>query len=422
MTFPPSVSSFGTTGEPLPLARSLELQRSASRLIPGLTQSQMKRPAAFAPGAFPVYLRRGQGAVVEDVDGTHYIDYIGGLGANLLGHNHPAVLAAIQAALPDGLLHSLPTALEVSVTEQLLDAIPGAEMGRFFKTGADATSAAVRLARYLTGKQRLITVGYNGWHDHFMYDTPGVPTVFAEYTKRLPLQHEQDETDLLANIEQQGPDLAAVLFAPPYLRPVSDTFLQQLQRCCRRAGTLLVLDEVVTGFRLARGGAQEYHKLQADLVCVSKGLAAGMPLSALVGPREHMESLAHVQVSTTFGGERLSLAACAAALDVYAQGTPTTTLAQLGQRLRAGVNQAAEQTGSELRVSGYDCIPFFCFSTDVAIHVQKMTRFVAAMARRGVLLRRDLNFLSFAHRPEHIEFTIEAARAALHELQTTDEH
>ena len=397
----------------LRLDRSNELLAEARKTVPGVTQSMMKKPEHFAPGAFPVFLARGQGALVEDVDGQEYIDFIGGLGANMLGHNHPVVVDTIRKHLEEGVLHSLPTPVEVTSIRALLDLVPGAEMARFFKTGADATSAAVRLSRHITGKERIITVGYNGWHDHFMYDTPGVPAPLAALTTRLPLFTPPDEAVLLSTIEKQAGQLAAVILSVPYNRVLTSAFLQQVRAACTQHGVMFVLDEVVTGFRLALGGAQEFFDVRADFVCLSKSIAAGMPLSAIAGPEKHLGKLSDLQVSTTFGGELLTLAVCEAVLNFYKQGDHVAHVAKLGRKLREGVNAHAEATGSALRVVGYDAIPMFRFSPDMAEHARQMQPFQAAMARRGILLRRDVNFPGAAHTEEQIDYTIDMAGEVL---------
>jgi aminotransferase MxcL len=398
------------------LTRSNELLAEARRLVPGVTQSLMKRPEMFALGSFPVFLEAGQGALVRDVDGNEYLDFICGLGANTLGHNHPAVLRALRTNLERGLLHSLPTEIELGAARTLLELTPGAEMVRFFKTGADATSAAVRLARHITGKSKLVTVGYNGWHDQFMFDTPGVPEVLKDYTLRMPLLAPEHEAPLFQLIEERGAELALLLLCVPYNRVVSAELVRSLREHCRAHGVLFVLDEVVTGFRLALGGAQEFYGVEADFVCLSKGIAAGMPLSAVAGPRAAMERMGELQVSTTFGGELLSLEVCRAALEVYRSTDYIARLSRLGRRLREGVNASAEQRGAQLRVVGYDAIPLFRYSHDLAAQARFMERYLGAMARRGVILRRDVNFISAAHTEAQIDFTVEASDAALAEL------
>lgn len=397
----------------LSLTRSQELLTKARELIPGVTQSMMKRPDAFAPGAYPAYLASGDGALVRDVDGNEYIDYVCGLGANALGHNHPAIVDAIRGALSGGLSHSLPTELEVQTAERLAELIPGADMVRFFKTGADATTAAVRLARHVTGKEGIVTVGYNGFHDHFMFDTPGVPAALRALTTRLPLFRPEDEPALLEQIRKHASQLAAIVLSLPYNRCVDAAFLKELRAVCTQSSVLLVLDEIVTGFRLALGGAQQHFDVAADIVCLSKALAAGMPLSAVTGPRAIMERMAELQVSTTFGGERLSLAACHAALGVYRDTDAITRAQQLGERLRDGVNRVAQAEGASLRVSGYPAIPCFMLSPDPVKHASLAGSFLAGMAKRGVLLRRDVSFVSCAHTEAQVDRTIDAVRATL---------
>ncbi|RYZ40467.1 MAG: aminotransferase class III-fold pyridoxal phosphate-dependent enzyme [Myxococcaceae bacterium] len=397
------------------LERSNQLLAEARKLVPGVTQTMMKKPDHFAPGAFPVFLARGQGALVEDADGQEYIDFIQALGANMLGHNHPAVAETIRKHLAEGIIHSLPTPVEVSAVRALVDVIPGAEMARFFKTGADATSAAVRLSRHITGRESIVTVGYNGWHDHFMYDTPGIPAAVAKLTTRLPLFTPPDEPALLAHIEAHGAQLACVLLAIPYNRTVTREFLLSVKETCAKHGVLFILDEVVTGFRLALGGAQQFFGVQADFVTLSKGIAAGMPLSAIAGPEKHLSKLSDLQVSTTFGGEMLSLAVCEAVLKEYKSTNYVEHIANMGRRLREGVNAHAKATGSSLEVIGYDAVPFFRFSKDIPQHIQKMIPFQAGMARRGVILRRDLNFISAVHTEQQIDHTIAAASEVLRE-------
>lgn len=403
------------TGE-LNLTRSLALLEEARKLVPGVTQSLMKRPEMFCLGSFPVYLEGGQGALVRDVDGNEFIDYITGLGANTLGHNHPRLIAALKERLPQGLLHSLPTEIEIHAARELIEMIPGAEMARFFKTGADATSASIRLARHLTKKERIITVGYNGWHDHFMFDTPGVPKALTDYTFRMPLQLEAQEAPLLDLIAEKGSELAAVILSLPYNRCVSRAFMLAVREACTKHGVLFIMDEVVTGFRLARGGAQEFYQISADLVCLSKGIAAGMPLSAVTGKSELMARMDDLQVSTTFGGELLSLEACRVALAIYRETDHVGHIAKLGQRLRESINAYAEAKGYPLRIRGYDAIPFFMFAPQMDVHVKLAIPFVGAMARRGVILRRDVNFISGAHTEAQITFTIKAVSEALDEM------
>lgn len=400
----------------LKLNKSLELASINDRLIAGFTQTMMKRPEQFAPGKFPIFIASGQGAVVKDADDQEYIDYICGLGANSLGHAHPKMLMAIKEALQDGILHSLPTAYEGRAASLLVDMIPSIDMVRFFKTGADANAAAIRIARTLSKKEEIITVGYNGWHDQFMFDTPGVPKVLASLTHRMPLFDPKDEQVLIDFIEKKSCSLAAILISIPYNRQLSKDFYKSLREVCSHKGVLLIFDEVMSGFRIAAGGAQEYFGVHADLVTYSKALSAGMPLSAIAGPKEYMDKMKDLQVSTTFGGETLSIAACEAALKIYRGTDYFVHINRLGKRLREGVNLVSKELGTPLKVVGYDSIPMFLFSKDPAKHVQLAEPFLAEMAKRGVIMRRDVNFICAAHTEEQIENTITFCGHALEEM------
>lgn len=390
--------------EPLPLHRSQVWLQRAEKMIPGLTQTFQKRPENFAPGAYPNYLERGDGALVWDVDGTCYIDFICALGAVTLGHNHPAVTTTIHDRAAQGVLHSLPASAEVSLAEQFVAAVPGVEMVRFLKTGADACSAAVRLARHLTGRDGLLLAGYHGWHDHLAAGGPGVPASVLADSTRVRLDSPDDE-DLL--IDQVSERTAAVVLSTPYHRRLERGFLERLRGACDKAGALLVMDEIVTGFRLAPGGLGQLLNVPGDIRCFSKGLAAGLPLAAVGGSREVMRDFAALHVSTTFGGELLSLQVARAALREYARDRYYASIAALGHRLREGINGHAAQRGLRPVVDGYDPMPFLRLPAPAA------RAFIAAMARRGVLMRRGVNFVSAAHTAEQIDFAVAAAGAVL---------
>lgn len=409
----PSRETLGGRGQALELTASKSLSAKADALIGGFTQSMMKKPQQFAPGKFPVYLKGGQGALVEDVDGQIYIDYICGLAANTLGHNHPAVVGAVTRQLMNGVLHSLPAPLELAAAAKITEVVPGSEMVRFFKTGADATSAAVRLARAITGKEQIVITGYHGWHDHFMFDTPGVPKAFAAHTHRLPLFTPADEPKLMNALTEHGDSLACVLLAVPYNRVLDRAFLVELRERCAKHDVLFVIDEVMTGFRLALGGAQQFYDLDADFVCLSKGIAAGFPLSAVAGKKRHLARYDELQVSTTFGGELLSLAVCEAVLSEYQVSGFNDAITALGQRLKEGLNPLAKKLEVDFAIVGYDAIPLFKFSADMASQQKIAMEFVGEMAERGVLLRRDVNFICGVHTTEQIDYTVKMAAEVL---------
>ncbi|MEU3017491.1 aminotransferase class III-fold pyridoxal phosphate-dependent enzyme [Nocardiopsis sp. NPDC007018] len=402
---------------PLPLQRSNALRKRALAVIPGMTQTYQKRPVHFAEGEYPVYAERGDGAVIWDVDGTPYVDFVLALGAATLGYNHPALTNAIRERAGRGTLLSLPSQSEISLSESLVDEIPEAEMVRFLKTGAEACSAAVRLARHKTGRDRVLLIGYHGWHDQLGGRGGGIPRATAALSERRELDGPYDSRLLEYLRRGQGEQLAAVVLSSPYDTVLERRFLHELRAICDEQGCLLVLDEIVTGFRLAPGGLGHLHGVRADLTCLSKGLAAGMPLAALLGPRAIMAEMAELSVSTTFGGELLSIEAARVALREYSKDDYYGRIANLGARLRDGINLHARELGLGAVVVGHDAMPCLRFSPDPALHAARSQRFQARMAEHGYLFRRDVNFISAAHTGEQIESAVDAARTALRDYR-----
>ncbi|MDT0266827.1 aminotransferase class III-fold pyridoxal phosphate-dependent enzyme [Streptomyces sp. DSM 44915] len=404
-----------TSGGPLRLARSAALLTRAAAVIPGITQTFHKRPENFAPGAYPGYAERGSGAVLWDADGNGYVDFVMALGAATLGYDHPAINNVLRERLGRGTLLSLPSPSEVAAAEELTAALPGVDMVRFLKTGAEACAAAVRLARHHTGRERILLAGYHGWHDQLSGPSPGVPAAAARLGERHTLDDDADDQRFLAALRDEGDELAAVLLSTPYHRRLRAEFLHDLRAACDRTGTLLVLDEIVTGFRLAPGGLGQWHRVRADLVCLSKGLAAGLPLAAVAGPAGVLADLARLRVSTTFGGELLALEAMRVALREYARGDYYRHIATLGRRLRDGVNAEAARLGLAPVLVGYDPMPCLRLAPEPADHARRAEQLLAGMARRGFLLRRDVNFVSAAHTTGQIDAAVAAAAEALTE-------
>src|SRR5262249_48352539 len=265
-----------------------------------------KGPGQFVRGVAPKYLQRGLGSRVWDVDGNEYLDWSMAVGPLSLGYAYPAVDDAIRRQLQDGITFSLMHPLEVDVAQLVGALVPGADSVRFSKTGADVTSAAVRLARAFTGREKVLCCGYHGWHDWYVAVTDrdrGIPAAVAARTYTIPYN------DLPAAREALDGDTACVILEPVTFEPPKPGYLAGLREACEEAGALLVFDEMWTGFRLALGGAQEHFGVRADLACFSKAVANGMPLSLLTGRADVMSLLERdVFFFTTFGGEALSLA------------------------------------------------------------------------------------------------------------------
>lgn len=334
--------------------RTMDLYRRASGTIPLASQTFSKAAMSTVAGAAPLFLERGDGAMVWDVDGNRYIDYVLGLLPVILGYRHPKVDDAIRTQLEKGITFSLATELESELAERLVRLIPCADMVRFGKNGSDATSAAIRLARALTGRDKVAVCGYHGWHDWYIGTTTrhlGVPTAVRNLSVAFPF----NDAERLADFLRAEPDaFAAVILEPAGLEPPAPGFLETVRALCDRYGVVLVFDEIVTGFRIGLGGAQERYRVAPDLACFGKAMGNGMPISAVVGRRDIMRLMEDIFFSGTFGGETLSLAATIATIDVLEHEDGPGRIAAVGARLQGAVADIVAGAGlsQELAVKG----------------------------------------------------------------------
>jgi glutamate-1-semialdehyde aminotransferase len=399
----------------LSLGESLRIWKEATRLIPGGTQTNSKRPKNYAFGHYPIYASRADGCRIWDVDGNEYIDYVNGLGPISLGHRFPAVEAAVRAQMERGTISGLLWPLEVEAARGLVEAIPCADMVRLLKGGGDATAAAARIARAYTGKHLILNAGYRGWPDTWVArQDPAVPPPLRDYV--LPFGHfDVDQLESLLS-ENQG-NVAAVVMDVPYHAVAPGDHLAKVRDLAHDHGALLVLDEVVSGFRLARGGAHEHFGMLPDLACFAKGMANGLPLAAVVGRRDVMEAAERSMITVTYGGEALSLAACVAVLGVYRDQDVIGHLWRIGRRLMEGLDEAARAAGIPFRCSGY--APSFAMNLDLPKEqvAAGWELFLAECAQRGVLLRRGgLAFITYSHQEADVDQTVNACAGAFRAL------
>jgi len=362
-------------------------------------------------GVAPKYLQRAKGCRVWDVDGNEFIDLTMAIGPISLGYGYPAVDDAIRAQLESGITFTLMHPLEVEVAELVADTVQGAEMVRFSKTGCDVTSAAIRLARAYTGRSHVLCCGYHGWHDWYVSVTDraaGIPSEVAQLT------HTFDYNNLDSLLEALDDTVAAVILEPTVFESPQAGYLEGIREACDEHGTLLVFDEMWTGFRLALGGAQDYFKINADLCCFSKAIANGMPLSVLCGRADVMRLLDRdVFFFTTFGGEALSLAAAKATISEMRQHQVIDHLARQGQKLRIGFNEIAGQAGVRFaRCTGFDARSMVEFDAN---HVQPLlakSYVQQEMLTHGVLWSGFHN-PCYSHSDADIEVVLDAYRKVL---------
>ncbi|TKS52743.1 glutamate-1-semialdehyde-2,1-aminomutase [Luteimonas yindakuii] len=421
-------------------ARSQELFQRARQLLPGGVNSPVR--AFGSVGGEPFFVERADGAFLYDVDGNRYIDYVGSWGPMIAGHNHPAVRQAVKQALGNGLSFGAPCAAEVTMAETLTRLVPSCEMVRMVNSGTEATLSAIRLARGATGRSRIVKFegNYHGHGDSFLVkagsgaltfgvpNSPGVPKALADLTLTLPYNDFDAATALF---DEAGDDIAALIIEPVAgnancLLP-RDGFLQHLRELCTRHGTVLIFDEVMTGFRVALGGAQARYGVTPDLSTFGKIIGAGMPVGAYGGRRDLMSQISPagpVYQAGTLSGNPVAMAAGLALLDVIQEPGFHDRLEAHGNALCDGLEAAARDAGVPFTTSRVGAM-FGLFFTDapkvdtyaqaVACDTAAFARFFHAMLDRGVFLAPsafEAGFVSAAHDQQTLEATLVAAREA----------
>lgn len=388
--------------------------RRAEAVIPLGSQTFSKSRTQYPVGAAPLFAQRSHGSHTWDVDGNEYVDLVSSLGAVALGYGDEEVDEAVVRQLRDGVTLSLAHPLEAEVAERLVALVPCAEMVRFGKNGSDATSAAIRLARASTGRERVIVCGYHGWQDWFIGSTSmhrGVPEQTRSLTHSVPY----NDLSALEEVVARFPDqIAAVIMEPMTSTwPYAD-YLPGVRRITEEHGIVLVFDEMLTGFRFAPGGAQEYFGVTPDLASFGKAMANGFPLSAIVGRREILELMPTIFFSGTFGGETLSLAAARVVLDRMATGEPTRQLAATGSDLLARIEKARPDASREfLGFSGHPAWVFQQWSIEDPETLAQAKTLLLQELLRGGLLVLNTHDVTTAHTAADVELASLAYGAAL---------
>ncbi len=397
------------------------LYQRALKTIPTASQTFSKSASNYVKGASPLFAARGKGAELWDVDGNRYIDYTMGLLPVVLGYCDPDVDAAITTQLSRGITFSLATELEITLAERLSALIPCAEMVRFGKNGTDATSAAVRIARAATGRDKILVCGYHGWQDWYIGSTTrylGVPEVVRKLTFTFPYN---DATAAERLLEENRGEVAAVVIEPMALTPPARGFLQALRDLTSRHGSLLIFDEIITGFRIDLGGAQKAFGVVPDLAAFGKAMGNGMPISAIVGRRDVMRYMEEIFFSGTFGGETLSIAASLATIDKLERDDVLPNLTLLGATIVREIRTLLAEAGLDrsFKLVGDNWWPGLLPHPESNHDPVLLTSLLRQeLIANGVLMGSTFNF-SFAHaEPRILSETLEAFRRALHVVST----
>jgi glutamate-1-semialdehyde 2,1-aminomutase/spore coat polysaccharide biosynthesis protein SpsF len=374
-------------------AKSRALLERAERVIPLGSQTFSKSRMQFPVGIAPQFLDRGKGARVWDVDGNEYVDLVSALLPVVLGYCDPDVDAAVRAQMERGTVLSLSTELEVELAERLAQIIPCAEMVRFGKNGSDATSAAIRLARAFTGRDRIAICGYHGWQDWYIGSTvrnKGIPKAVCELSHRFVY----NDIDSLQSLLAAHPgEFAAVIMEPMNLDLPRDGFLEKVRDLAHVHGALLIFDEVITGFRYALGGAQEYFGVTPDLAAFGKAMGNGLPIAAVVGRADIMLEMENIFYSGTFGGETLSIAAAIAVIDKMRKQPVIATLWSRGSEIADSVRGLIAQNGLADTIIVKGMPPWSLL--DVRDHPNANTIAIKTALLRELLLNGVLSSASF---------------------------
>jgi glutamate-1-semialdehyde aminotransferase len=393
---------------------SLHLER-ALRIIPWGTQTNAKRQQRDGMDARPAFIKRADGCRMWDLEGKEFIDFRAALGPIILGYRHPAVEAAVRRQMEDGSLFSMASPIEVDAAEAVLETIGWADKIRFMKTGADVCTCCLRLARSRTGRDHMLTVGYHGYHDWFAFDwpNPGVPESLKQYIHDVPYGDIEAADKVF---EAHGTELAAAITVPVDWRQNPDgAFLQHLRNRCTEFGIALIFDEILTGFRLAKGGAVEYFGIQPDMAGFAKGMANGYPAAAYTGSAEWMDTLEQTIITTTYAGETLSLAATCAVMDVFKNEPVHEHLVKQGQALRSGFEDIFRESGFPASTIGADQAHHIDFSPAgedaESLHVQLFNK----LFQKGIFASEEW-FITYAHQDSDINETLEAMRQSVAEI------
>lgn len=380
--------------------------------VPVASQTFSKAHIQLPEGNAPLFVSKARGARITDVDGNEFVDLVMGLAAVGLGYCDPDVDRAVREQLENGISFSLPTQLEAELAELIVDLVPSAEMVRFGKNGSDATSAAIRLARAHTGRDKVLVCGYHGWHDWYIGSTPrhlGVPDAVRALTDSASAN---DPETIEARLKADPTAYAAIVVEPMLLEDGHRT-LPEIRTLADQYGAILVFDEVVTGFRYALGGAQQLYGVTPDLTCLGKAMANGMPLSAITGRRDIMRLMDDIFFSGTFGGEALSLAASLATIRKVRGENVIDHLWTTGAALQAALRESIDRhgLGDILSVVNEPCIGFVVVSEGRGnTQAANRTFMLAEMIRHGVFMNGSLT-ISHAFGQAELDHVITAFEA-----------
>ncbi len=391
---------------------------SGLTVIPQATQTGSKRPVKEYDGVMPLNIVSGKGCRFTDVDGKEYIDWGASLGPIVLGYAYEEVDDAVRKQLKNGTIFGMPSPLEYELAQVFIDVIPGTEMVRFLKTGGDVCSAAVRLARTYTGRDKIISIGYHGWHDTFMavHDSlKGIPAVLRDLVYDLPFNDLEKVKEVF---EKEKGNIAAVITIPFDFEddPPHKDYIPGLRQLCDENGSVLIFDEVLAGFRLALGGAAEYYNVEPDISTFGKAIANGYPLAAFAGKKKIMSVIEDTIITTTLGGETLSLAASLSTIKIMKRENVHKTLYSKGKIFMDGLADIIKKHDVPGKLKGLPVGFTLILDRDISqSEIDRLIRVEREMFEQGIFMDKDRTWLvNYSHGDNDINITLEKINKAFH--------
>ena len=394
---------------------SSQYKKRAEKVIPHLTGTFSRAATAFIENVYPLYIQSGNGSHFTDVDGNEYLDYLMGLGPITLGYNYTAVNQAIKDQLDQGILFSLPHKVEVELSELVSQTIPFADMVKFEKSGSNAVTAAVRAARAFTKKDMIAYCGTGGvWHDWqaaMVSRDGGVPKFNEDLIKIFDYN---DSEGLEQIFEDNSDEIATIVLEPTMFESPNNGFLKKVRNLADNNNALLILDEIVTGFRFDLKGAQKYFDIKGDLVCFGKGMANGLPLSAITGPTEFMKVFDELWVSSTNNSETLSMAGTMAVINEMQEKNTISHCWRIGKMLFDGWNKIVEKYNIDAKMYGYPIrMDFKCYDSHKQESLSMKSLLLQEMVKQGIFISiLGASYISYSHSEKDVELTLNSLEKA----------
>jgi glutamate-1-semialdehyde 2,1-aminomutase len=405
--------------------RSMEVYEKARKLIPGVTQLISRRPARAALGVSPIYASHAKGCRIWDIDGNEYVDWMSGVGPIILGYADEVVNEAVKEQIDRGSIFSIVEENAVALAEELVRLIPSAEMVRFCKGGGEGCAIAVRIARGVTGRDKVLFCGYHGWHDWYLAANIGgarldehlfngiEPIGIPQALEGTSIPFKYGDLEMLEDLlKENNGEVACIIMEPMRTEMPPPGYLEGVRQLATRYGVVLIFDEVSSGFRIALGGVQEHAGVTPDMSVFAKAISNGYPMGAVVGKREFMEPASRMFISSAYWDDSVGIIAALTTLKELQRRDAVAHFERIGSKFKREVNRVAAEVGLAAECVGVAAHPGIRFHVEDPDVAKKLsTLFIQENAKRGLILSTGF-FFNCAHDDEALAFTLEGVRGS----------